>query len=83
MALDVPPSLADIYISTTECEEEIPQMPWLSGVPPPDIPEVLPTLATFAHTCKIRLIQSYILHTMHTVPTEGGATAEWQDSMLV
>lgn len=86
MALDVPPSLADIYISTTlytERVEDNSHMPWLSDVPPSEIPEVLPTLATFAHTCKIRLIQSYILHTMHAVPTEGGATTEWQESMLV
>lgn len=86
MALDVPASLADIYISTTLYTERVEptcRMPWLDDVPPSEVPDVLPTLNTFAHTCKIRLIQSYCLHTMHAVPTEGGATIEWQDSMLV
>ncbi|PVH82740.1 hypothetical protein DL98DRAFT_570350 [Cadophora sp. DSE1049] len=88
MALDIPSSLADIYISTTLYTERVEppcqsHMPWLDDVPPSEIPDVLPTLTTFTHTCKIRLIQSYCLHTMHAVPTEGGATPEWQDSMLV
>lgn len=84
MSLDVPPSLADAYISSTlyvERPEEPARMPWLCDIPPSDVPQVLPSLETFAHTCKIRLIQSYIMHTMQAVPTEGGATTEWQHSM--
>lgn len=82
--LDVPVSLADIYISSTlytERPQEPSPMPWLNDILPVDTPTVIPTLATFAHTCKIRLIQSYIMHTMQSVPLEGGATAEWQESM--
>jgi hypothetical protein len=82
--LDVPVSLSDAYISSplyTERPEEQVCMSWLSDVPPSDIPHVLPTLGTFAHICRIRMIQSYILHTMQTVPVEIGATKEWQESM--
>jgi hypothetical protein len=82
--LDVPVSLSDSYISSALYIEqpELPSpLPWLSDVPACDIPQVLPTLGTFAHICKIRLVQSYIMHTMQTVPLEGGVTSEWQDSM--
>jgi hypothetical protein len=56
-------------------------MPWLNDVSPSEIPQILPTLGTFAHICRIRLVQSYIMHTMQTVPLEGGITSEWQESM--
>ena len=82
--LDVPVSLSDSYISSalyTEQPELPSPLPWLGDVPACDIPQVLPTLGTFAHICKIRLVQSYIMHTMQTVPLEGGVTSEWQDSM--
>lgn len=73
-----------MYISSalyTERPEEPVSMPWLNDVPSIDVPQVAPTLSTFAHTCKIRLIQSYIMHTMQSVQLEGGATSEWQESM--
>lgn len=56
-------------------------MPWLNDLEPGDALQVFPTYSTFAHICKIRLVQSYIMHTMHAVPLEGGATHEWQESM--
>lgn len=83
-SLDIPVSLADAYISSplyvVSPEEPCP-MPWLSDAPPTAIPQVLSNLGTFAHICKIRLMQSYIIHVMHSVPREGSATREWQDSM--
>ncbi|KAL2069445.1 hypothetical protein VTL71DRAFT_14124 [Oculimacula yallundae] len=81
--LDIPVSLPDMYISSTlytERPEEQYPMPWLSDLPP-DTPCIMPTLETFAHTCKIRLIQSYIMHTMQSISLEGGATPEWLESM--
>jgi hypothetical protein len=84
-SLDVPVSLSDRFISSTlyvECPEAPAPMPWLDDLPPSDIPHSSPTLGTFAHICKIRLIQSYILNTMQAVPFEGSeATPEWQESM--
>jgi hypothetical protein len=57
-------------------------IPWLDDLPPGDTAKSIPTMATFAHICKIRLLQSYIMHTMHeAVPLEGGATPEWVESM--
>jgi len=47
-----------------------------------DNPELVVSLGTFAHICKVRLLQSYILHTMQAVPLEGGATPEWVESMI-
>ena len=82
--LDVPVSLSDSYISSALYVEqpELPSpLPWLSDAPTCDVPQILPTLGTFAHICKIRLAQSYIMHTMQTVPLEGGVTSEWQESM--
>lgn len=77
--LDVPVSLSDAYISSALYVEqpELPcPLPWLSDVPPSEIPQVLPTLRTFAHIFKIRLAQSYAMHTMQTVSLEGGVTFE-------
>ncbi|KUJ16886.1 uncharacterized protein LY89DRAFT_718614 [Mollisia scopiformis] len=84
--LDVPVSLADAYISSplyvVRSEEPYP-MPWLNDAPPPVTAQNVSNLGTFAHICKIRLIQSYIIHVMHSVPIEGDATREWQDSMRI
>jgi hypothetical protein len=82
--LDVPVSLSDAYISSAlyvEQPEPPCPLPWLTDIPPSAILQILPTLGTFAHICKIRLAQSYIMHTMQTVPLEGGVTSEWQESM--
>ncbi len=82
--LDVPVSLADAYISSplyVVRPEEQYSMPWLSDTPPPAVLQVLSNLGTFAHICKIRVIQSYIIHVMHSVPIEGESTPEWQESM--
>lgn len=82
--LDLPVALSDVYISSALYiyqPEASYSVPWLNDAPHSDLPHTIPTSATFAHICKIRLLQSYIMHTMQAVPLEGGATPEWVESM--
>jgi hypothetical protein len=56
-------------------------MPWLDDAALCEGPPIVPNMATSAHICKVRLLQSYIMHTVQAVPLEGGATPEWVESM--
>jgi hypothetical protein len=58
-------------------------MPWLKDISPTETPQAPPTLGPFAHICKIRLTQSYIMHTLHSIDVDGGISPEWQESMIV
>ncbi|RDW69241.1 hypothetical protein BP6252_08261 [Coleophoma cylindrospora] len=83
---DVPVSLPDMYISSPLYEERLEahhNMVWLLDCPPSPTPNINPSLSTFAHVCKIRLIQSYIMHTIHSIPFGSSATPEWEESMRV
>ncbi|KAH8597259.1 hypothetical protein B0O99DRAFT_89227 [Bisporella sp. PMI_857] len=83
--LDIPNGLADIYISSSLFvnKPQLPcHLPWLDDAQTDkDNPHLVFELGTFAHICKVRLLQSYINHTMQAVPLEGGATSEWVESM--
>lgn len=81
--LDILVSLPDAYVSTPlyeEVVEPIYPMPWLADCPAADPSQIVPNHSTFAHICRIRLIQSCIMHAMHAV-RENTATNQWHESM--
>ena len=72
-----------MYITTalySERVEEPATMPWLQDLQCMDLGP-FSTSATFAHTCKIRRLQSYIMHMMQSEALEGSPATEWHDSM--
>ncbi|KAG9245762.1 hypothetical protein BJ878DRAFT_500122 [Calycina marina] len=82
--LGVPVGLADIYISSNlyvNREQPLCHLAWLDDAPHSEDSDLVLSLGSFGHICKVRLLQSYIMHTMEAVPLEGGATPEWVESM--